>query len=64
MDNIKTKVMGLIDKIAHLMVELFHCVETETSMHILDDVLRSLFMLSLMATIVVVIKRIHSTNAH
>ncbi|CAL9195207.1 unnamed protein product [Musa hybrid cultivar] len=64
LDNIKTKVMGLIDKITHLVVELFHCVETERSMHILDDVLRSLFMLSLMATIVVVIKRIHSTNAH
>ncbi|URE15338.1 hypothetical protein MUK42_10758 [Musa troglodytarum] len=64
LDNIKTKVMGLIDKITHLMVELFHCVGTERSMHILDDVLRSLFMLSLLATIVVVIKRIHSTNAH
>ncbi|RWV97401.1 hypothetical protein GW17_00039808 [Ensete ventricosum] len=64
LDNIKTKVMGLIDKITHLVVELFHCVERERSMHILDDVLRSLFMLAVMATIVVVIKRIHSTNAH
>ncbi|WOK94525.1 hypothetical protein Cni_G03229 [Canna indica] len=62
LENIKTKVMGLLVTITQLVNELFHTVDGHKGLDLLDDILRSLFMLSLMVTIVVVMKRIRSMS--
>ncbi|XP_074586115.1 uncharacterized protein LOC141841817 [Curcuma longa] len=58
-ENLKTKVNALLLLISQLVNELFHAVEVGKGMGVLDDILRSMFILSLMVITTVVIIRIH-----
>lgn len=57
-ENLKTKVNALLLMISRLVNELFHVVEAGKSMDVLGDILRSMFMLSIMVIAIVVIIRI------